>query len=151
MTATDVTATSTLPLPPAVFELTLLGGGDICGYLAAIHAAADSGLQHLVLTGPRPHWHPATAALRGCGIECGMHVSFTATAPTSPIEHAPRMRLAADGIPRLVIPDGIPLTELPALLGPDLAAFTDPQELHALETAYRTRAASRTACPSAPW
>ncbi|WP_225850128.1 hypothetical protein [Streptomyces sp. HPF1205] len=130
------TATSAPPL----LELALAEGDmRALDWLATVRAAARAGLRHLVLTGSSPRRHRAARALWECGTAYGMHVEFTATPPTPAVSHEPRVRIAADGIPRLVIPDGIPLTDLPAALGPALAGIASPPVLQALEAAAAWR------------
>lgn len=132
------TPTETLPVrvPQDVLELTL-NQGDMraLDWLATVRAAAGAGVRHLVLAGPHPGRHPAAKALWQCGTAAGMHVAVTASPPGTAADRAPRVRITADGIPRLVIPEGIPLTDLPTALGPDLAAFASPPVLRALEAA----------------
>lgn len=130
------TATST----PALLELALAEGDmRALDWLATVRAAAHVGVRHLVLTGPNPRRHRAARALWECGTASGMHVDFAETPPSPAASREPRVRIAADGIPRLVIPDGIPLTDLPAALGPALAGIASPPVLQALEAASEWR------------
>ncbi|WP_405589682.1 hypothetical protein [Streptomyces sp. NBC_01190] len=129
--------TSQPPSPvhsPPVLELAL-GIGHMRGvdWLSTVRAAADSGIHHLVLTGPDPARHPAAQALGECGTACGMQVHLSAAPPISPASQVPRVRISADGIPRLVIPEGIPTSDL--LTRTDLAWFAPPPILRALEAA----------------
>ncbi|WUH90289.1 hypothetical protein OG900_09390 [Streptomyces sp. NBC_00433] len=137
-----MTSQNTHPVqsPPAVLELALTDGDmRALHWLATVRAAAGAGVHHLVLAGPHPGQHPAARALWQCGTSAGMHVAVTASPPATAADRAPRIRITADGIPRLVIPDGIPLTDLPTDLGPDLAAFASPPVLRALEAATSRR------------
>lgn len=122
---------------PAVLELALHddGGMRALNWLAVVRTAASTGVRHLVLAGPNPRLHPAARALWECGTACGMQVALSTSPPSTAADRAPRIRIASDGIPRLVIPDGIPLSDLPATLLPTLAGGESPPVLAALETA----------------
>jgi len=118
---------------PALLELDLAEGNmRALDWLSTVRAAAAAGVDRLVLTGPDPSRHRATQALWQCGTACGMHVSIVNT-PPQPAGGEPRIRITSDGVPRLVIPDGIPLTDLSAALGPALAGIASPPVLQALQ------------------
>ena len=126
-----------LPLPSlSVLELALGTGGEMhtVDWLGLVRSTAAVGMRHLILTIPHPT-HPRAQVLWECGVACGMHVTLSAVPTATSTDHAPRIRVAAGGVPRLVIPDGIPLTDLQAALGPDLAGFASPSVLRALEAA----------------
>jgi hypothetical protein len=136
-----------------VLELALESGTLTVAWLHAVRAAAAAGVHDLVLTGPRPDRHPASQALWECGTGLGMHVRFAPTPPTTAAgDHRARIRLASDTIPRLIIPDGIPVRDLHTL-GPALPSAVDPQLLRALEDAAREGTGDGTGgfpSPSAP-
>ncbi|SFF75160.1 hypothetical protein SAMN05216251_12751 [Actinacidiphila alni] len=100
-------------LSTPVLELDLSGGEmRVLDWLSTVRTAADAGVRHLVLTGPSPARHHAVRSLEECGFACGMHVEIIPKQPTQPADHAPRVRIGSDGIPRMLLPDGIPLSDL---------------------------------------
>lgn len=125
--------------PPAIASAALelaLADGDmrLLDWLAAVRAAAAAGLDQLILSGPHPRHHRAAHALWECATACGMRVTIIDT-PPQPAGADARIRIASDGIPRLLIPAGIPIAELPPALGLTLAGIASPPVLRALQAA----------------
>lgn len=136
-----MTSLSTL-LSPLVLELDLAEGDmRALDWLSTVRTAAAAGVHYLVLTGPDPARHHAVRSLQECGFACGMHVEITSKQPTPPADRAPRVRISADGIPRMLLPDGIPLSDLLTAIDTGRPLLDGAPVLRSLEASgrqYRT-------------